>query len=29
MDRLRPGLDHGIPELDNNAAERGKVTAIP
>jgi hypothetical protein len=23
MDRLRPYLDHGILELDNNAAERG------
>lgn len=23
MDRLRPSLDHGILELDNNAAERG------
>jgi hypothetical protein len=23
MERLRPYLDHGILELDNNAAERG------
>lgn len=29
MERLRPRLDHGIPEPDNNAAERGMRAISP